>query len=207
MRVLKTLPYVFFSVTILLIIPLVTGFSEDFKTFGVQGSISFEDASSKGALIVLTTSDQNPFGKNGDKETLYFEQYLQESGYFYRKINELGGEDINIWIKQKGYPIVQVTKVLDPVEDSVNFENITIPAKLRTSNQTPVDFFKAPCEENPAVSVDPAEVRTVRNFYSLKCEQKNRIQFKAEIDLIEGAKEAKSQTIVLSSRQLATVIF
>ena len=206
MQVLRTIPYVFFPAAIILIIPLIMGLSDEFKSFGVRGKVLFEDASSKGALVIFTTSDQNPFNKEINKG-LYFEQYLQESGYFYRKINESGGEDINIWIKQKGYPIVQVTRVLDTSEDYIDFNRIQIPAKLKTVNPYPIEFFKAPCENKPIISVLPEEVAAVRNFNSLRCEDSNKVQFEARIDLVKGAlKEAKS-SVVLYSSKLANVVF
>jgi len=208
MQVLKAIPYVFFSATILLLIPLLTGLSDEFKTFGVKGKVSFEGASSKGALVILTTSDENPF-ENSVKKDTYFEQYLQESGHFYRKINELGGEDINIWIKQAGYPIVQVNKVFDISQDYIDFNKIQIPAKLKKSNQNPIEFFKDPCEDQAVITVVPAKVATVRNFSSLLCEKNNLVQFKAdEIDLIKGSiSKAVNDAIVLSSDKLASVVF
>ncbi|MEL7252407.1 MAG: hypothetical protein AAFO03_28615 [Bacteroidota bacterium] len=206
MQLLKTLPYFFLTATMIVALPLVFGAAEECKTFGISGTITFEDASAKGALVVFTTSDNNPFEKDAE-ETLHFEQYLQESGYFYRKLNEFGGQDVNIWIKQKGYPVIQVSKVLNTGDDQITFGEVNIPAKLKVSNEAPVNFFKAPCDVDPIVSVEPEKIRAVREFYAVKCESTNTVQFKATIDLEEDAHEALNVTSPTLVQRLAVVVF
>jgi hypothetical protein len=206
MQLFKTLPYVFLSATILLIIPLFFGFSQEAKTFGISGTIAFEDVSAKGARVVFTTSDKNPFEAGTEENALHFEQYLQNSGYFYRKLNEKGGENINIWIKQEGYPVIEVNRVLDTNDDQISFGVIKIPAKLKLKNQEPVEFFKAPCENEPIVTIEPGKIRAVRNFCTVECKEYNTIQFKAKIDLLEEAKVSVTNTGTIIP-SLAVVVF
>lgn len=207
MKVLTNLPYFIFTAALLLSIPLLLGSTKETKTFGVSGTITFEDASAKGAHIILTSSDENPFQSSGKQ--LYIEQYLLKSGHFYRKITELGGKDLNVWVKQDGYPAVQVSRVLDTGDDQINFGVVHIPAKLKANNERAVDFFEMPCLVNsPVVSIIPARIQAVRNFYSVKCQDDNTVQFKAEIDFFEGTKrELSIENKLLPQQQLASLFF
>ncbi|MEN0004349.1 MAG: hypothetical protein AAF798_09405 [Bacteroidota bacterium] len=182
MRLLRTLPYVFLIGTLLVAASALMGFDRELKTFGISGTIKFEDASAKGAQVVLTTSDEDPFSgtKRGEAK---LEQYLQQGGQFYRKINQDGGMDVYVWIRQEGYPIIQVRKGLITNFDQVDFEEIVIPANLKVTNSTPVEFFKEKCDEGSIVSVFPNEIRIVRDFKKVSCDGKKDKRMEAKLDI------------------------
>lgn len=206
MQLRKSLPYIFLATSMFIVLFLLFGFAEESRTFGISGTVSFEDASAKGALVAFTTSGDNPFEKDHENSH-HFEQYLQESGYFYRKLNEFAGKDVNVWIKHTDYPVVQVSKVLNISNDRITFGKINIPAKLKIKNEVPVKFFKAPCDDEPIVSVEPERIRAVRNFNSVRCKSTNAIQFKAKIDLEKDPHETSTPAIPVTSPHLAAVVF
>lgn len=180
MQFIKALVYISLPVVIFLTMPIVLGSKEELKTFGISGTVLFENTMAKGTRVVLTTLDENPFdGIHSEK--LYVDQYLLNDGQFYRRLNAGSGSEVFIWIKRVGYPAFKITRVLSV--DQVNFGEVNIPAKLDQSNETPVAFYKEPCKEAPLAVVAPSDIKVVKELVAVKCEENGTVEFQATIEL------------------------
>jgi hypothetical protein len=143
----------------------VYGFNREVKTFGITGNIKFENENPAGTVVIYSTSDEQP---SLTDDSLIKETLLKD-GFFYRPINEFGGEDVNIWIVRKGYPLIHSTKVLAPKQGNVDFGEIVIPAAFRSSDSAilQVNFFKGfktNCLDDPAEAINLNEVAYIKNF-------------------------------------------
>ena len=162
----KILALLLFSFAACLIV--VYGFSLEVKTFGVTGKILFEDENSAGTIIIFTTGNDSPLVGEHKK---FVEETTLEDGHFYRPINELGGRDINIWIKKNGYPIVHSTRVLNPNQKQIDFGEIFIPRTLRTEKlddaiavKHRIQGYQDMCLEGQSEPIDISQIKCIRNF-------------------------------------------
>lgn len=209
MNLLKTLSFSLLAASCVLSASLFFGVSPEIKTFGISGSINFEGHSPKGAQVVFTTSDANPFEIGVDQPR--HEELLLTDGKFYRKLTKAGGEDIHLWIKKDGYPVINVRRVLNFNDGIIDFGEITVPSKLVLDQSEPISFYKDKCSEETATTVTPSQIKVLRNFSVVNCEHQSVEQYHAQVEIYPTLAPASSSTTssvkTETSRRLAYVFF
>lgn len=142
---------------------VVYGFNREIKTFGITGIVQFEGGSSQGAIVFYSTDDKPP----ALDEINIVKENLEDNGEFYRPINELDNNDVNIWIYKEGYPLVHTVKVLNGNKGNIDFGIITIPREFRKSPEKVVQVnnyfvaFDTQCAEKKIVT---DEVDYITNY-------------------------------------------
>lgn len=161
----KLVPLLFFLSAIGAL--FVYGLSKEENTFGVEGTLVFEGDNAAGATVVYTTGDQSPLGK--DPSSFVREVVLQD-GQFFRPINEFGGEDVHIWVYKEGYPVFNVSRVLNPNQKNIDFGNIYIPKTLKAGAiagggaAKPIQAYSDMCLKDRAGQFAPADIRCILDY-------------------------------------------
>jgi hypothetical protein len=165
MSVKKIIPLLLFLSSLGVL--FVYGFSKKVSTFGIEGTLVFEADNAAGTTVIYTTGTQSPLDKDIG---LFVHEVVLQDGAFFRPINEYAGEDINIWIYKKGYPVFNLSRVLNPDRKNIDFGKIFIPKafKIPTStvsaSEAPLQGYRDICLQDTPLLINPSEIKCIMNY-------------------------------------------